>query len=160
MALRQNLALNAADSRSLMVASRSSSRPKKARKTTARRAEPVKARAPESFAVILAAAGVLLAEMGVEGFTTKLLAARAGVHVRTVTSLFPDKWSALLTLAERQAAERRGWLEEHFRSLVTMERPAPDLQQRGLRCESGKTAAQSRIQMGAGRSIVTSTLTP
>jgi hypothetical protein len=29
--------------------------------------------------------------------------------------------------------------------LVTMERPAPDLQHRGLRCESGKTAAQSRM---------------
>ena len=34
--------------------------------------------------------------------------------------------------------------------LVRMERPAPDLQPRGLRCESGRTAAQSRIQMGAG----------
>src|SRR6185503_18397700 len=34
--------------------------------------------------------------------------------------------------------------------LVIMERPAPDLQHRGLRCESGRIAAQSRIQMGAG----------
>jgi transposase-like protein len=34
--------------------------------------------------------------------------------------------------------------------LVRMERPAPDLQHRGLRCESGETAAQSRMQMGAG----------
>ena len=35
-------------------------------------------------------------------------------------------------------------------TLVTMEQPAPDLQHRGLRCESGRIAAQSRIQMGAG----------
>jgi AcrR family transcriptional regulator len=70
----------------------------------ARRREPIQARARATVTLLLDTAAALLDEVGVDGFTTNLLAARAGVRIRTVYRYFPNKLALITAVAERLAA--------------------------------------------------------
>ena len=73
------------------------------------RVSPRQARARETVRHILDTAAVLLDEVGVDGFNTNLLAARAGVRVRTVYRYFPNKTAVIVALAERVVSEWDAW---------------------------------------------------
>jgi len=75
------------------------------------RVSPRQARARETVQRILDTAAVLLDEVGVDGFNTNLLAARAGVRVRTVYRYFPNKSAVILALAERVVSEWDAWAQ-------------------------------------------------
>lgn len=62
---------------------------------------PTQGRAVRTVENLLTTAENLLAEVGIDGFTTNLLAERAGVPVRTVYRYFPNKLSIVATLASR-----------------------------------------------------------
>ena len=75
------------------------------------RVAPQQARARETVGRILDTAAVLLDEVGVDGFNTNLLAARAGVRVRTVYRYFPNKTAVIVALAERVVSEWDAWAD-------------------------------------------------
>jgi len=81
------------------------------------RRAPVQERAQKTVALLLDTAAVLLEEVGVEGFNTNALAARAGVRVRTVYRYFPNKVAVMIALAERLSGQWDGWFDG-FRSLA------------------------------------------
>jgi AcrR family transcriptional regulator len=76
------------------------------------RREPEQERARRTRQHLLDAAAALLAEVGVEGFNTNLLAERAGVRVRSVYRYFPNKLAVIVALAESMVAEWGGWFDE------------------------------------------------
>jgi len=61
--------------------------------------------------LILDTTAELLDEVGVDAFTTNLLADRAGVRVSTVYRYFPNKLAVIVALAERLADEWDAWFE-------------------------------------------------
>jgi AcrR family transcriptional regulator len=69
---------------------------------------PVQARAHATVEKIVDAAAALLDEVGVDGFNTNLLAARAGVRVRSVYRYFPDKLAVIVAVAQRLASRESG----------------------------------------------------
>ena len=69
------------------------------------RAHPVQKRSMHTVDRILDAAGVLLEDVGVDGFNTNLLAERAGVAVRSIYRYYPNKFAVIVGLAERHADE-------------------------------------------------------
>jgi AcrR family transcriptional regulator len=81
------------------------------------RVSPRQARARETVQCILDTAAVLLDEVGVDGFNTNLLAARAGVRVRTVYRYFPNKSAVILALAERVVSEWDAWALDELANL-------------------------------------------
>jgi len=81
------------------------------------RRAPVQERAQKTVALLLDTAAVLLEEVGVEGFNTNALAARADVRVRTVYRYFPNKLAVMIALAERLAEQWDGWFDG-FRALA------------------------------------------
>ena len=85
------------------------------------RVVPRQARARETVGRILDTAAALLDEVGVDGFNTNLLAARADVRVSTVYRYFPDKSAVILALAERVVSEWDAWLLDEFASLDGVE---------------------------------------
>ena len=72
---------------------------------------PTQIRAQETVEHIVATAGELLAEVGIQGFNTNLLAARAGVKVPTVYRYFPNKIAVIKELARRLIAAWNLWLD-------------------------------------------------
>ena len=62
------------------------------------RSQPVQKRSRETVHLILEAAAELIDEVGVVGFTTNLLAERAGIRVRTIYRYFPSKLGILRAL--------------------------------------------------------------
>ena len=72
---------------------------------------PTQIRAQETVEHIVATAGELLAEVGIQGFNTNLLAARAGVKVPTVYRYFPNKIAVIRELARRLIAAWNLWLD-------------------------------------------------
>ncbi|AGP36514.1 TetR/AcrR family transcriptional regulator [Sorangium cellulosum] len=76
------------------------------------RREPEQERARQTRQRLLEAAAALLAEVGVEGFNTNLLAERAGVRVRSVYRYFPNKLAVIVALAEAMVAEWGAWFDE------------------------------------------------
>lgn len=66
---------------------------------------PVQKRARETVDLILEAAAELVDEVGVVGFTTELLAQRAGIRIRTVYRYFPNKLGVLRALLLHLNAE-------------------------------------------------------
>lgn len=72
-----------------------------------RRAQPVQQRAQETVELILDTAARLLEEVGADGLTTKLLADRASVRVRSVYRYFPNKLAIIRALAERVAERQK-----------------------------------------------------
>lgn len=75
------------------------------------RAEPRQERAKRTLAHVLDVAAALLDEVGPAAFNTNLLAARAGVRVRTVYRYFPNKQAVVVALARRMADEWSGWFD-------------------------------------------------
>ncbi len=76
------------------------------------RVTPRQARARETVDHILEVAAALLAEVGIDGFNTNLLAERAGVRVRSVYRYFPDKVAIIRALAANLARAWDGWFED------------------------------------------------
>lgn len=81
------------------------------------RARPEQERARKTLEHLLETAAVLLDEVGVAAFNTNLLAARAGVGIRTVYRYYPNKLSILAALTERIAGEWR-WMDGGFERLA------------------------------------------
>jgi AcrR family transcriptional regulator len=75
------------------------------------RRQPVQQRARDTVDLLLDTAAALLEEVGVEGFNTNVLAARAAVRVRTVYRYFPNKLAVITALAERMAEEWGRWFD-------------------------------------------------
>jgi len=65
------------------------------------RVRPVQKRARQTVDLILNTAGELLSEVGIDAFTTNLLAERAGVAVRSVYRYYPNKLAVIVALYER-----------------------------------------------------------
>lgn len=78
------------------------------------RVDPVQSRAKESVDRILAAAGPLLDEVGIEGFNTNLLAERAGVRIRTVYRYFPNKYAVIMALTLKLSVEWDKWMAQTY----------------------------------------------
>lgn len=79
------------------------------------RTRPVQQRAQETYDRILDTAATLLQEGGADGLTTKLLAERADVRIRSVYRYFPNKLAVIRALAERVAQRQRETLQEATR---------------------------------------------
>lgn len=75
------------------------------------RRQPVQARSAKTFNHILDTAIVVLEETGWEGFSTNLLAERAGIGIQTLYRYFPNKLSVVATLARRLIDEWDSWFE-------------------------------------------------
>lgn len=82
------------------------------------RPKPMQKRAMESVDTILAAAAVLLDEVGLEGFNTNLLAERADVRVRTVYRYFPNKYAVIIALTELLAVQWDLWMQRCYTRLA------------------------------------------
>ena len=76
------------------------------------RRRPVQERSAKTFDHILETAGVVLEETGWDGFSTNLLAERAGIGIQTLYRYFPNKLSVVATLAKRLIEEWDSWFLE------------------------------------------------
>ena len=76
------------------------------------RRRPTQARSAATFDHVLATATLLLEDVGWDGFTTNLLAERAGIGVQTLYRYFPNKLSVVATLAEQLISEWDGWFAD------------------------------------------------
>lgn len=76
------------------------------------RAKPSQARSAATFDHILATALVLLEEEGWDGFSTNVLADRAGIGIQTLYRYFPNKLSVVATLAKGVIAEWNEWFSD------------------------------------------------
>ena len=85
------------------------------------RCMPRQARARRTVEHILATAAELLAEVGIDGFNTNLLAERADVRVRTIYRYFPNKLAVVHELARRLAEAWDTWFDD--RALADPSRP-------------------------------------
>ncbi|MCF8069130.1 MAG: TetR/AcrR family transcriptional regulator [Desulfobacterales bacterium] len=68
-----------------------------------RRVKPKQARAIKTYELILNTAADLLEKVGSDHFTTKLLAEKAGLRIRSIYRYFPNKLAIIKALAERHA---------------------------------------------------------
>ena len=73
------------------------------------RTKPTQARSAATFDHILDTAVVVLEQDGWEGFTTNVLAERAGIGIQTLYRYFPNKLSVVATLAQRVIGEWNEW---------------------------------------------------
>lgn len=71
------------------------------------RTRPTQERARRTLELILDTAVELLEESGADGLTTKRLAERAGIRVRSVYRYFPNKLAVICAVAERMAERER-----------------------------------------------------
>ena len=69
----------------------------------------MQARSAKTFDHILDTAVVVLEETGWDGFSTNLLAERAGIGIQTLYRYFPNKLSVVATLARRLISEWDSW---------------------------------------------------
>ena len=76
------------------------------------RRRPVQTRSAKTFDHILDTAIVVLEETGWDGFSTNLLAERAGIGIQTLYRYFPNKLSVVATLARRLISEWDSWFTE------------------------------------------------
>jgi AcrR family transcriptional regulator len=76
------------------------------------RRRPVQARSAKTFDHILDTAVVVLEESGWDGFSTNLLAERAGIGIQTLYRYFPNKLSVVATLAGRLMEEWDSWFAD------------------------------------------------
>ena len=79
------------------------------------RAKPTQARSAAKFDHILNTAVILLETEGWDGFSTNVLAERAGVGIQTLYRYFPNKLSVVATLAQRIIAEWNDWFADFDR---------------------------------------------
>ena len=82
------------------------------------RAKPQQARSSAKFGHILDTAIDVLEQDGWDGFSTNVLAKRAGIGIQTLYRYFPNKLSVVATLAQRIIAEWDEWFAE-FDSFVS-----------------------------------------
>lgn len=79
--------------------------------------KPVQARALKTYDALLAAAGMLLAEVGIERISTNLICERAGATPPAFYRYFDDKYAIIAALAEklmlRQNDALEAWVAEH-----------------------------------------------
>lgn len=76
------------------------------------RRRPVQRRGLATMNSILDAGQQILAERGLEGFTTNAIAERAGVNIATLYGYFSDKLAILHELSERYERQRSDYLSE------------------------------------------------
>lgn len=76
------------------------------------RRRPMQARSAETFDHILDTATLVLEDVGWDGFSTNLLAQRAGIGIQTLYRYFPNKLSVVATLARRLIEEWDSWFED------------------------------------------------
>lgn len=74
------------------------------------RRRPVQQRGLATMNAILEAAHELLAERGLEGFTTNAIAERAHINIATLYGYFSDKLAILHEMSERYEAQRAEYL--------------------------------------------------
>ncbi len=75
------------------------------------RTRPTQERARRTLELILDTAVELLEDGGADGLTTKRLAERAGIRVRSVYRYFPNKLAVICAVAERMAErQREAWV--------------------------------------------------
>ena len=81
------------------------------------RPPPIQDRARQTQGRLLDVAGELLAEVGIEGISTNMIAARAGVTPPALYRYFGDKYAVLEALGrrlmERQNAVLETWIARH-----------------------------------------------
>lgn len=78
------------------------------------RTTPRQRRATETVDRLLAASAALIAERGIEGFNTNLLAERCGVRVRSVYRYFDNKQAIIATLYRRLTEDWHPFFESRF----------------------------------------------
>jgi AcrR family transcriptional regulator len=82
--------------------------------------KPRQARAKRTYESILAAAGELLVDVGVERISTNLIAERAGITVPALYRYFPNKYSVLhalgAVLMDRQNLTYQKWVDSHLQA--------------------------------------------
>lgn len=76
---------------------------------------PQRQRGRDTFEIILATAGELLAEVGFEKLTTNLVCERAGMTPPALYRYFPNKYALLTELAERLMAAQDAAVERFMR---------------------------------------------
>lgn len=76
------------------------------------RTKPAQARSAATFDHILDTAIILLEADGWDGFSTNVLAQRAGVGIQTLYRYFPNKLSVVATLAQRTITEWNEWFAD------------------------------------------------
>lgn len=86
-----------------------------------RRAVPQQPRAAATYQKILDASSRILAERGIQGLNTNLVAERAGVNVATVYHYFSDKNAILRELYAADQAVRDAYTAQRFEVLATAE---------------------------------------
>lgn len=79
------------------------------------RAKPRQARSAATFDHILDTAIVVLEQEGWDGFSTNVLAERAGIGIQTLYRYFPNKLSVVATLAQRIITEWDEWFADFDR---------------------------------------------
>ena len=116
------------------------------------RRQPRQERARRTVDTILDTAAALLDEGGIAAFNTNLLAARAGLRVRTVYRYFPNKDAVIAGLAERMTREWDRWFDS-FAALAdptadweTVWGEAIDRFYSGVRSLPGGTAVRRAMQ--------------
>jgi AcrR family transcriptional regulator len=80
--------------------------------TSGVRRRPVQRRGRETMTAILDAAQEILAERGLDGFTTNAIAERACVNIATLYGYFSDKLAILHEMAARYEAQRAEYLSD------------------------------------------------
>ena len=78
--------------------------------TTLRR-RPTQARSAATFDHILETAILVLEDVGWEGFTTNLLAKRAGVGLQSLYRYFPNKLAVIATLTQKMIEDWNTWFD-------------------------------------------------
>lgn len=92
------------------------------------RRRPVQARSAATFDLILDTAIHLLEDVGWDGFTTNILAERAGIGIQTLYRYFPNKLSVVATLSQRAIEEWESWFED----AGVMSPPGPEVFSDGM----------------------------
>ncbi len=77
------------------------------------RAKPKQARAIKTYELILNTAAELLDRVGFEAFTTKLLAEKANLRIRSIYRYFPNKLAIIKALAERHAEKDTRFIDQY-----------------------------------------------
>jgi AcrR family transcriptional regulator len=107
------------------------------------RRRPVQTRSAKTFDHILDTAIVVLEETGWDGFSTNLLAERAGIGVQTLYRYFPNKLSVVATLARRLISEWDSWIADT--DIVSMGRSGIELFVARLKNQPGGVAIRQAM---------------
>jgi len=94
--------------------------PKDNEKVPSRRRVPQQVRSRDRVQRILEVAGEIVVHKGVEGVTTRAIAAGADLPVASLYQYFADKEAVLLALVERDIAEIDAQIEEDLASLTVL----------------------------------------